>query len=179
MYIFYREDSKGSAFRLYEELIELSTLVDYLGKPSFDMPIVPEDVDSSLGFIFSRSSGVELQHSWYFDGAKLVFNSSPSTDTLMLVWGAEEVLNGYSQPKQYEWVYSKNNNDSSTNTHVFKLPDTPESLSYVNPGPGSDNWNGEGTTEDIEGVSPEVKPETGTDSSWNREDEDVTGEMGN
>ena len=49
----------------------------------------------------------------------------------------------------------------------------------VNPGPGSDNWNGEGTTEDIEGVSPEVKPETGTDSSWNREDEDVTGEMGN
>jgi hypothetical protein len=49
----------------------------------------------------------------------------------------------------------------------------------VNPGPGSDNWNGEGTTEDIEGISPEVKPETGTDSSWNREDEDVTGEMGN
>jgi hypothetical protein len=49
----------------------------------------------------------------------------------MLVWGSEDVIGGYSQPKQYEWVYGKNNNDSSTNSHRFILSDTPTDNSYV------------------------------------------------
>jgi hypothetical protein len=131
MYVFYREDSTGSSFKLYEELIEFARLVDYNGKPSYNLPIVPESVEDSIGFSFSGQLGKEVQHSWTFDGAKVIFNPSPTTDTLMFVYGAEDVENGYSQPKQYEWRYNNNNNDSATNSHVFKLSDTPADLSYV------------------------------------------------
>lgn len=126
LYVFHREDSDGGNVRLYEELIELAKVEDYQGKASFNMPVVIEDPNKVIGFSFKqRTIGHEAKQDWFFNGARLVFNTAPQNDTLVVALGVEEVLNGYSQPKQYEWVYSANNNAASTNQHVFKISYTP------------------------------------------------------
>lgn len=131
VYLFYRSSNQGSSFNFYTETIEQAKLVDYGGKPSYDMPIIVKDNDHSLGFTFSGGLAYEVQRNWGFDGAKLVYPQSPNADTLMLVWANTDKVNGYSQPQQYEWSYNQNNSDSATDTHVFKLADTPEAGTHL------------------------------------------------
>lgn len=133
LYIFYRVTDQGASFKLYDELIELAKLQTYQGKPSYDLPIVPASVEDSLGFTFSSNTGLgtEIPHDWTFTGQRITFNASPNADTLILVWGYEEISGGYSIPRQYEWLHSRRYFDSATNSYSFPLVDSPNSQSYV------------------------------------------------
>lgn len=131
IYIFYRIDSTGAAFRLYTELIQSSALTEYKGSPSFSLPIVPVSTLESMGFEFSGKKGLEVQTDWGIVNSSVVFNANPSIDTLMLVWGSEYIINSYSQPKQYEWLSNVNHFDSRTNTYKFKIFDTVNTTSIT------------------------------------------------
>lgn len=130
-YVFYRVDGVGSTFKLYEELIEQANIYDYNGNPSYNLPIVPENVDASIGFTFRHGQPLEIPHAWTIDGPHLVFNKSPTADTLLLVWGLEEAFGGYSIPIQYEWLYSPRYFDSKTNSYIFRLVETPTDSTYL------------------------------------------------
>lgn len=126
LYIFYREDSDGGKLLMFEELLELAKVDNYQGLASFNLPIVVNGQQDLIGFNFRNSSfGYEYRPDWYTDGARLIFSTNPESDTLSLVFGYEEALNWYTQPRQYEWIYNTNNNDSFGNMHLFKLSYTP------------------------------------------------------
>lgn len=126
LYVFYREDSEGGQVVLHEELLELARVENYQGLASFNLPIVVNGPQDLIGFSFKNSSaGTEYVPDWYTEGARLIFSKNPERDTLVLVFGYEESLNWFTQPRQYEWTYNVNNSDSAANLHQFKLSYTP------------------------------------------------------